>query len=86
VGSKSNPLIGMIVIGFGILMLWSAYTKKPLFGAGGLIRSFISTGSFDSAGGTLGRIAGNAAQQIPINKAVPPGAGSSPPGETPIWT
>jgi hypothetical protein len=48
-GSGSSA-IGVGAIGFGVLLLWSAYTKKPLFGTVGLIRSFINSGSLERAG------------------------------------
>jgi hypothetical protein len=47
---KGNSVIGLAAIGFGILFLWSAYTKKPLFGTNGLIPEFFKTENFEQAG------------------------------------
>jgi hypothetical protein len=47
---KGNSVIGVSAVGFGILLLWSAYTKKPLFGNNGLIPEFFKTQNFEAAG------------------------------------
>jgi hypothetical protein len=47
---KGNSVIGVSAVGFGILLLWSAYTKKPLFGTNGLIPEFFKTQNFEAAG------------------------------------
>jgi hypothetical protein len=82
---KTSPLIGLSLIGFGILLIWSAYTKKPLFGEKGLLRTFVATSNLDAAGGAAGSIVGRAIQATPIKLATPPGEGATPPG-APVWT
>lgn len=84
---KAAPLIGMIAMGFGILLIWSAYTKKPLFGDKGLIPTFIRTGSLgdaaQAAGSAVGQSLGEGLFQRHVKGAdipMPPGAGEVPPG------
>lgn len=56
--SKAGPVIGVSTLGFGVLMIWSAYKQEPLFGAKGLFRQFISTGTYQNSAERLGTIAG----------------------------
>lgn len=55
--------IGIAGLGAGVLLIYSAYTKKPLFGANGLIRQFVVTGSVEDAG----KAAGQAARDLAKN-------------------
>jgi hypothetical protein len=61
---KSSPIIGMTAIGIGILLLWSAYTKKAVFGTGGIIREVIGSGGINSAAGAVGKAAGTAVNTV----------------------
>jgi hypothetical protein len=59
--NKAGPVFGLAAMGFGTLLIWSALTKQPLFGPGGLIRTFVSTGKFDGGAGDLAEAGGKAA-------------------------
>ena len=80
--ADKTPVIGVTAIGFGIMLIWAAYTKKPLFGTNGLIRQFITTGSLDKAGAAAGKAAGQAVQAMPIPVVPVPPTGT-PPNDTP---
>lgn len=54
--------IGVTGLGAGILLIYSAFTKKPLFGADGLLRQFIATGSVEQAGKAAGKAASDLAK------------------------
>jgi hypothetical protein len=47
--------VGVGAIGFGALFVYSAFTKKPLFGPNGMVRTFIATGSVEGTGAAVGK-------------------------------
>lgn len=61
-GSPGMAAVGVGGIGFGVLLMWSAYTKKPLFGPDGAIRAVIGSGSINGVGKAVGSAAGKAAK------------------------
>ena len=80
--SAGSSALGIGAIGFGTLMIYSAYTGKPLFGEKGLIRQYLTTGSVEGAGKGVGKILTDLQKsygytseltQRPINEK-PPGA------------
>jgi hypothetical protein len=84
---KASGLIGLSGIGFGSLFLWSAYTKKPLFGTAGLVSEFFSTGSFVAAGDAVrttttafGTTPSAPSATVPVVQV--PGENVTPPGGT----
>jgi hypothetical protein len=63
--SPGTAAIGIGAIGFGSLMIYSAYTKKPLFGENGLLRTFLTDGDFAKAGKTAAEIS-QWSQNVPM--------------------
>lgn len=55
--SAGSSAVGVGAIGFGVLLIYSAFTGKPVFGADGLIRTFVATGSVEKAGKAAGKAA-----------------------------
>lgn len=73
--NNGTQIFGVASIGFGALLIWSAFTKKAVFGANGVIRQFIASGNVDSVSGKLGSLAGSA-----VNSVGTIGAGATGPG------
>lgn len=48
--NSGSAALGIGAVGAGALFIYAAFSKKPLFGANGLIRTFIGTGSAEAAG------------------------------------
>lgn len=59
-GNTGFAALGIGGIGFGVLLIYSAYTGKPLFGADGLIRRFLG----ESTAEQFGRAAGKALNDV----------------------
>lgn len=82
--SKAAPVVGVGTLGFGVLMIWSAYRQEPLFGKNGLIRQFIVTGSLDNSATRLGSLAGKglgkSLQQFAAGVDAPKPPNNPPPG------
>lgn len=58
--SPGMSAVGIGGIGFGVLLVWSAYTNTPVFGEKGVLRALMTQGSFEAAK-SAGKAAGNAA-------------------------
>lgn len=56
--------LGVSAIGAGALFIYSAFTKKSLFGKDGMIRAFIDSGSVEDAGKSVGRIIRETAEVV----------------------
>lgn len=80
---KASSVFGVVAIGFGTLLLWSAFTGLPLFGTGGLIRTFITTGSVDGNAFALGELAGKGAVKGAEGLAQKYFGASTPPNNPP---
>lgn len=77
--STGMPAVGIAAIGMGVLCVFSAYTKIPIFGDKGMIRLFIaSNGSYEAAGKAAGQAVVGLAEQF--KPAASPPA-SDPPGK-----
>ena len=72
--------LGIGGIGFGILLIYSAYTKQSLFGKDGIIPNLLDTGKF---GKTVGNAAGKASGiAFPTQPGTTP---VRPPGYGGLW-
>lgn len=60
--SAGSSALGLGAVGFGTLLIYAAYTKKPVFGADGIIRQFLL--NTDPAS-QFGRIAGKTVSSMP---------------------
>lgn len=81
--SPGMSAVGIGGIGFGVVLIWAAYTNKPLFGPDGLINLAIG-GTIDGAavGRAVGKGLNDAAKTFPSSQPTPPS--SIPPGS--VWT
>ena len=46
--------VGVGMLGFGILLIFSAYAKVPLFGKGGLVTGLLQNADMEAAGKAAG--------------------------------
>jgi hypothetical protein len=52
--NSGTTAVGIGAIGFGAAFIYSAFTRKPMFGKDGFLRAFIMTGSVYQAGALAG--------------------------------
>lgn len=62
--SSGSAALGAAAIGTGVLFVYAAYTKKPLFGESGMIRTFIKTADVGIAGEVAGKAAADAVNNV----------------------